>query len=380
MKYTRRLNILDLIGKKSILLLGARQVGKSTLVHAALPDSATRYNLAEADTYRELSAAPELIRQRLTDRTTHLFIDEAQRLPEIFDEVQSILDRNPAMRVILTGSSARKLRRSGVNLLPGRIWQRELFPLVFAETGHGRITERLVRGSLPAVIDSPLFREELRNYVGLYLDEEVRAEGLVRGIGSFSRFLPVAALSNAQQVRFTEIANDTGIKVNTVRSYFEILEDTLIGALLPTFRKTPSRKAVATPKFYLFDHGIANALRQRFEVGIEGETYVGALEHLIFLELRAFISYLQDDRPLTYWRTHSQLEVDFLLGDEVAIEVKSSSRVTERDEKGLRALHEDVALKRKIIVCNERFERRSDSGVEIMPVETFLSYLWEGAI
>jgi predicted AAA+ superfamily ATPase len=370
----------ELLDKKSLLLLGPRQVGKTTLVHDILPGSSMRYNLAEADTYRELSAAPELIRQRIQSTTTHLFIDEAQRLPEIFDEVQSILDRNPSLRVLLTGSSARKLRRSGINLLPGRIWQRELFPLVYPETGPGRILDRLVRGSLPAVLDSALFKEELRNYVGLYLDEEVRAEGLVRGIGNFSRFLPVAALANGQQVNFTEIASDTGIKVNTVRSYFEILEDTLVGALLPAFRKTVSRKAVATPKFYFFDHGVVNALRNRFEIGIEGETYGGALEHLVFLELRAFISYTLDPRPLTYWRTHSQIEVDFLLGDEVAIEVKSSVRISERDEKGLRALREDLPLKRLIIVCNERVERRSDSGVEIMPVEGFLTQLWNGEI
>lgn len=380
MKYKRRLNLLELVSKKSILLLGPRQVGKSTLVQGLLPSSAVRYNLAEADTYRELSAAPELIRQRLNSATTHLFIDEAQRIPEIFDEVQSILDRNPSLRIILTGSSARKLRRTGINLLPGRIWQRELFPLVYSETGPGRIADRLVRGSLPAILDSELFREELRNYVGLYLDEEVRAEGLVRGVGNFSRFLPVAALSNGQQINFTEIASDTGIKVNTVRAYFEILEDTLIGTLLPAFRNTQSRKAVATPKFYFFDHGIVNALRNRFETGIEGEPYGGALEHLIFLELRAYLSYTQDSRPLTYWRTHSQIEVDFLLGDEVAIEVKSSPRISERDEKGLRALREDVPLKRRIIVCNEPVQRRSDSGAEIMPVEEFLACLWRREI
>lgn len=338
------------------------------------------YNLAEADTYRELSAAPELIRQRLKADTSHLFIDEAQRLPEIFNEVQVILDRNPALRIILTGSSARKLRRSGINLLPGRIWRRELFPLVFPETGPGRIPDRLVRGSLPAILDSEVYQEELRNYVGLYLDEEIRAEGLVRGIGNFSRFLPLAGIANGHQLNFTEIASDAGIKVNTVRSYFEILEDTLIGTLLPSFRSTPSRKTVATPKFYFFDHGVVNILRQRFEVGIEGDIYGRALEHLIFLELRAFVSYLQDPRPLSYWRTHSQLEVDFLLGDEVAIEVKSSSRITERDEKGLKALQEDIPLKRKIIVCNEHTERRSDTGVEIMPVEHFLSQLWGGGI
>ena len=201
MKFKRFLNLLELIEKKSILLLGPRQVGKSTLVQDLLPDSSQRYNLVQADTYRELSANPELIRQRLMESTTHLFIDEAQRLPELFDEVQAILDRNPGLRVILTGSSARKLRRSGMNLLPGRIWQRHLRPLVYPETGPDLLASRMVRGSLPAILTSELFKEELSNYIGLYLDEEIRAEGLVRGVGSFSRFLPVAVRKNTRSSR-----------------------------------------------------------------------------------------------------------------------------------------------------------------------------------
>lgn len=380
MIYKRTLDISELLTKKPILLLGPRQVGKSTLVRAAMPPSAVVYNLAEADTFRALSANPELVRQRLRDDTTHLFIDEAQRIPELFDEVQVLIDRDKKLRVVLSGSSARKLRRSGINLLPGRIWQRELFPLVYPETGPGRIHDRFIRGSLPGLLDSGDFREELLNYVGLYLDEEVRAEGLVRGVGAFSRFLSVAALSNGKQINFTEIANDTGIKLNTVRAYFEILDDTLIGSFLSPFRETKTRKAVAAPKFFFFDHGVVNALLERFELGHDGDAYGIALEHLIFLELRAFLSYRRAPYPLSYWRTHSQFEVDFLLGDEVAIEVKSSHRVTERDERGLRALSDDLTLKRRIIVCREPFERKSSSGVEILPVEIFLERLWSGGI
>ena len=165
-----------------------------------------------------------------------------------------------------------------------------------------------------------------------------------------------------------------------MRSYFEILQDTLIGTLLPPFQQSQSRKAVTTPKFYFFDHGVVNALRNRFEVGVEGETYGGALEHLIFLELQAFTSYTSDSRPLTYWRTYSKLEVDFLLGDEVAIEVKSAAKVSERDEKGLRALQEEISLKRRIIVCNEPARRTSDTGIEIIPIAEFLEELWSGVI
>jgi predicted AAA+ superfamily ATPase len=379
MDYKRLLNLSTLLDKKSVLLLGPRQTGKSTLAHKTLPDS-EYINLAAADTYRELSARPELVRQRLAPSTKRVVIDEAQRIPELFDEVQLLIERDKEYRLLLTGSSARKLRRKGVNLLPGRIWQARLFPLVYPELESARIVDRLTCGSLPGIIDSVEFRQELRNYVGLYLDEEVRAEGLVRAVGDFSRFLTVAALSNGTQLNFTKLSSDTGIKVNTVRSYFQILEDTLVGSFLPTFQGVTSRKAVTTPKFYFFDNGVVNALLNRFEISPESELYGPALEHLLHSELQAFLSYNDLTLPLSYWRTHSQVEVDFLIGEKVAIEVKGSSRITARDEKGLRILGKEIKLERRIIVCNETRARMSDTGIEILPVETFLSKLWGGEI
>ncbi len=379
MQYKRVLDLPALVAKKSVLLLGPRQTGKSTLLAQALP-AAMNINLAAADVFRELSARPELIRQRLTPETKVLAIDEAQRIPELFDEIQLLLDKNRSLRVVLTGSSARKLRRKGINLLPGRIWKQDFFPLVFPELGGSRLTDRVIRGSLPNFIDNPEFRTELKNYVGLYLDEEVRAEGLVRGVGDFSRFLEIAALYSGSQVNFTNISNDTGVKLNTVRSYFEILEDTLIGFQLPAFRRTKSRKASATPKFYFFDCGVINALLNRFEVTPESELFGKALEHIVLTELRAYLAYRQLDAELHYWRSLSKIEVDFLIGSQVAIEVKSCERVSPRDEKGLLALGEDVRLRKKIIVCRERLPRRSDSGVDILPFEIFLERLWSGEI
>ena len=379
MIYARHLNLLQRLKKKSLLLLGPRQTGKSTLALSSFP-AAAYINLAAADTFRELSDRPELVRQRMLPGMSQLIIDEAQRIPELFDEVQLLLDRDKSLRVLLTGSSARKLRRSGINLLPGRIWQLHLFPLVHPELGSGRISDRISRGSLPGIIDSLDYRQELKSYVGAYLTEEIRAEGLVRAIGDFSRFLTVAALSNGEQLNFTNVANDTGVKVNTVRSYFEILEDTLIGYQLPTFRGTTTRKAVATPKFYFFDIGVVNALLNRFEISEESELYGRAIEHLIFLELKAFLSYNQLEHELTYWRTHSKFEVDFLIGSDVAIEVKASKRITSRDEKGLKALAEEIKLKRRIIVCREGAPRITDTGVEIWPIEDFLDLLWNGGI
>jgi predicted AAA+ superfamily ATPase len=377
MIYTRFLPIEKLSKEKSLLLLGPRQTGKTSLLRKIFPDS-MYINLAEADTYREITSRPELIRQRVFPDTKMLIIDEAQKIPEVFDEAQVLIDTRPDLRIILTGSSARKLRREGVNLLPGRIWQLKLYPLVFPELGKGQTLKRLCRGSMPGFYDSPHYRKELNNYVGLYLDEEVRAEGLVRGIGDFSRFLTVAALSNTNQINYSKIASDTGIKVNTVRSYFEILEDTLVGKLLPGFSDTIKRKAVSAPKFYFFDNGIVNSLLSRFEISPQNELYGSALEHLIFLELSSYISYHMLDHDLTYWRTYSKFEVDFVIKDKLALEVKSKSRITVKDEKGILALTEEASFEHKVIICNESAPRITDSGIEIYPVEDFLEKLWEG--
>ena len=308
--YKRFLDISAILKKKSLLLLGPRQTGKSTLA-LGLGDAIEYLDLAENNTYRELSARPELLRQRLSERKRTLVIDEAQKLPELFDEVQVLLDRNKDLRVLLTGSSARKLRRTGFNLLPGRIWRKNLFPLVSAELGAARIDDRVSRGSLPGVIDSEDFRT-------------------------------TAALGNAEQLNYTNIANDTGMPLNTVKGYYQILYDTLIGYELPPYRKTKTRKAVATPKFYFFDIGVVNELLGRFEIERHGDLFGKAFEHLIFAELKAALDYFDSDRPLSYWRSLSKFEVDFLLGDDIAIEVKGKSVVSPRDERSLSALAEGL--------------------------------------
>lgn len=376
--YARCLDLRAILKKKSVLLLGPRQTGKSTLARGL--EKTQYFDLSETNTYRELSARPELLRQRLPDGTRLVVVDEAQKLPELFNEVQVLLDRDKSLRVLLTGSSARKLRRSGVNLLPGRIWRKQLFPLVSTELGAARIDDRVSRGSLPGIIDSEDFRTELKNYVGLYLEEEIRAEGLTRNVGNFNRFLTTAALGNAEQLNYTNVSNDVAIPLNTVKSYFQILYDTLIGYELPPYRKTKTRKAVATPKFYFFDIGVVNELLGRFSIERHGDLFGKAFEHLIFTELKAAIEYLDSDRPLTYWRSQSQFEVDFLLGDDIAIEVKGKKFVSPKDERSLSALADDLRLKRRIVVCLETHRRRSEAGNEIIPAEEFLSELWGGGI
>lgn len=375
----RLLSIRDLIRQRSLLLFGPRQTGKSTLLRHTFPE-ARYFDLLEADTFRQLSAYPETIRQRLTPADRLIIIDEVQKLPMLLDEVQALIDRNRNLRVILTGSSARKLTRGRANLLAGRAWFARLHPLVSAELPASALTRRLNVGSLPAVFDSQAPAEDLNAYVGGYLKEEIRAEGLVRSIESFARFLEVAALTNSHILNYTSVANDTGIPVRTVREHYQMLEDTLIGFQLPPYRRSLKRKPVATAKFYLFDVGVANALMKRGAIRPGSELYGPALEHQVFLELRAYLDYRRIDLPLTFWRTHTGYEVDFVAGDDIAIEVKASRRVSPADLRGLMALGEDTALKHRFVVSTEPHERRTDDGIVILPVATFLERLWGGEI
>jgi predicted AAA+ superfamily ATPase len=352
-------------------------VGKSTLLRHSFPD-ATYVDLLEADTFRELSARPELLRQTLPPSQRLVIIDEVQKLPELLDEVHLLIERNRDLRFVLTGSSARSLKRGRANLLAGRAWSCRLHPLVAPELDHARLGDRLACGSLPAVLDAESPRELLKAYVGTYLQEEIQAEGHSRKLGNFSRFLEVAALTNGELLNFSEVGNDAGVPPRTVREYYRVLEDTLVGHVLPPFRRTARRKPIATAKFWLFDVGVANALVGRWEVPPRSEAHGRALEHLVFLELRSRLDYARSDAELTFWRTRTQQEVDFVVGDQVAIEVKAGGRIARRDLKGLLALAEEVPLRRKVVVCGERRPRVTDEGVEVMPVEHFLRELWEG--
>lgn len=377
--YNRSFDIRETIRHRSVFLLGPRQTGKSTLVRTAFPDAAV-YDLLEADTFRDLSARPESLRQTLSPQQSVVIVDEIQKLPGLLDEIQLLIDRNKALRVVLTGSSARKLKRGGANLLGGRAWMCRLHPLVSAELPEPRLLDRLNRGSLPAIIDSPRSLDDLKAYVGTYLQEEIRAEGLARSIENFSRFLEVAGLTSGEPINFTTVASDAGVPPRTIREHYQVLEDTLVGYQLPAFQRTVKRKPVATAKFYLFDVGVANVLKRVPAIQEGSEAYGRALEHLVFLELRAYLDYRRLDHPLTYWRSRSQLEVDFVVGDAVGVEVKASGRVTPRDYKGLTALAEEVPLARRIVVCGERMRRTADDGTEMMRPEQFFEALWTGSI
>lgn len=363
--------------EKSIFLLGPRQTGKSTLLRRELPD-ARFVDLLEADTFRELATRPERLRETLGAQTTTVVIDEVQKLPELLDEVQLLIDRNPRLRFIMTGSSARKLKRGHANLLGGRAWTASLHPLTSRELGFGTeaVSHLLRWGGLPAIHLSRNPIEELRAYVGSYLREEIQAEGLTRSLSQFSRFLDTASLCSGEQINFTGIGSDAGISPRTVHDHFEILLDTLIGYRLAPFQKTKKRKAVATAKFFLFDLGVANLLNRRLQFEQGTPDFGRVLEHFIFLELVAGLSYRRSDLPLTFWRSQSKLEVDFLIGTDSAIEVKAKERVTDRDLTGLRALNEEKIFKRLLCVSLEKERRTTEDGIEILPYMEFLREWW----
>lgn len=375
--YDRRLDLKEDSRRKSLFLFGPRQTGKTYLLKKNFPQSPF-YNLLLADVFWKISQRPQIIQEELMalgkECPQPIIIDEIQKLPILLDEVQNLIEEK-SFHFILTGSSPRKLKRGGGNLLGGRAWTRHLFPLVTAEIPHYDLLRILNFGALPFIYNSPKPEEDLKAYVGNYLKEEIQAEGLVRRIENFSRFLQTASLFNGALVNFANVASDAGVPARTVAEYFSVLEDTLIGSLLEPFAKSKKRKAITTAKFYFFDVGVCNFLAGRGGIKPKTELFGSALEHFIFTELKAYLDYTNDNRPLYFWRSKSGYEVDFLIDEEIAIEVKASALVTERHCGGLAALSEELTMRKKIVVSMDPFPRKM-KDVEILPVAVFLKRLW----
>lgn len=378
----KRLISLAIVDRQSLFLWGPRQTGKSTLLRLLFPD-ALRFDLLNATEFRLLKSRPEALRERCrawNPATGPVVIDEVQKIPELLDEVQWNID-NLGVRFVLSGSSARKLRRAGQNLLGGRAVRRELFPLVSSEIPDFTLDRALTRGLLPHLYPSPDAQELLHAYVAEYLQEEVHAEALVRNLPAFARFLETTALTNGEIVNYTNIAQDVGVSAAAVKDYYAILVDTLLGDFVPAFRLRPKRRVVQAPKFYLFDVGVCGALAGRGSVQPQSEAFGRAFEHFFWQELRAYSQYSGRRFPIGYWRTSSQLEVDFVLGQaEVALEVKSSEALAERHLAGLRAFGEEYPHARRIVVSREPYKRITADRIEIYPWRQFLEELWGEAV
>jgi predicted AAA+ superfamily ATPase len=375
----RALNLPILLAKKSHFLFGARGTGKTKLIeHSFSQGSILSLDLLNDDIYSRLLRRPALI-DELVGSASLVVVDEIQRLPNLLNEVHRMIE-SKNIRFLLTGSSARKLKKGGANLLGGRAWESKLFPLTsFELKEHFQLERYLSQGGLPAIYFSQYPQDELKNYLSLYLKEEIAGEALVRKIDHFARFLDTAGLSSSKEINYEQIGSDAGVPPRTVASYFEILEDTLIGFQVRPYSKTKKRKAVSRSKFYMFDVGVAGAMAKRGPVVEGSEAFGDAFEHFIAQELRAYLSYNGSDLQLMYWRTTSQHEVDFIVGDHCAIEVKSTERVSERHLSGLKALMEEGKVKKYLLVSREPL-KRTEKNIEILPWKDFLRELWEGRL
>ncbi|HEY3304162.1 MAG TPA: AAA family ATPase [Candidatus Binatia bacterium] len=384
MEPIKRLLEMALPPGQSAFLWGARKTGKSTYLKKQFPRSLV-FDFLDTDLVLEFSKRPALLREQLLAQQSTILkhpiiLDEVQKAPHILDEVHWLIE-NRGLQFILCGSSARKLKRGQANLLGGRAWRFEMFPLVSAELKNIELLRVLNHGMIPSHYLEDRYQKSLRAYTTDYLKEEVFAEGLTRNIPAFSRFFEAMGYSHGELTNFSNIARECGVDSKTVKEYYQILEDTLLGIMIAPFKRRQSRQVISqAPKFYLFDVGVAGALTNRHLTEERGELFGKAFEHFIFMEIRAHRSLSELNYAINFWRTKSGLEADFVLGDgQVAIEVKGTNRVERSELRPLMAFRDEYSPRQTLVVCNERAERIHE-GIRILPWRVFLRELWEGKI
>ena len=364
---------------QSFFLWGPRQTGKSSLLKHTYPQ-AMRIDLLKTDEFLRYTNQPSLFREEVQASPSPrlVIIDEVQKVPPLLDEVHWLIE-NTSTVFGLCGSSARKVRRGHANLLGGRAIRYELYGLVSAELeSQFDLLRMLNQGYLPPHYLSDAPRPLLRAYVNDYLKEEIASEGLVRNLPAFANFLNVASLSDTELINYSAIARDCGVSSPAVKEYFQILIDTRLGHYLPAYTKRPKRRVIQAPKFYFADVGIVNTLAKRGPLEPGSELFGKALENWVCHELTAHASYSGLFYELSYWRLASGIEVDFILDDmQCAIEVKGTANPSAQHLQGLRELKkEHPRLKRRIVVCLTPRARKTDDGIDILPVSSFLSQLW----
>ena len=376
----KRICKIDSQIEDSIFLFGARQTGKSTILRETFPNN-IYIDLLNTELKSRFQRRPTLLYEMLSNEAdgTLVIIDEIPEAPELLNEVHRLISEKN-MVFILCGSSARKLKRKGYNTLGGRAYPVYLFPFVSAEIPNFDIDHAVNYGMLPPHYLAKNPQRRLSAYIDVYLKEEIKEEALVRNLNAFQRFLEIAALTDGEMVNNKNIAQDCGVSANTVNSYFDILEDTLIGFRVPAYTKTIKRRLFQTPRFYYFDVGIVNHLLHRTNLVRGTAEYGHAFEHLVIQELYAWISYTESQEKLSYWHTHSGFEVDAIIGDaRVAIEIKSVEEVLPRHLKGLKAFSEDYPNARTIIVSLDPINRKM-GNIECLYLMDFFKKLWNGEI
>lgn len=385
MKHIKRILKLKLPPRQSAFLWGARKVGKSTFLKTHFPAS-LYFDFLKTDVFLAFTKNPALLREQILAQEKNLLqkpiiLDEVQKVPQILDEVHWLIE-NHNLRFILCGSSARKLKRGKANMLGGRAWRFEMFPLISRELPELNLLKILNRGTIPLHFLTKQYARSLQGYIEDYLKEEVFAEGLTRNIPAFSRFFDAMGYSHGELINFANIARDSGIDAKTVREYYQILVDTLLGTFVEPYKKRQGRDVILkAPKFYLFDVGVAGTIVKRKIAEKRGELFGKALEHFIFSEVKAYRSYSELGFRMNFWRTKSGLEVDFVLGNgEVAIEIKGSSSIASTDLRSMKAFIDEYKPKKAIIVCNEQQARKVSGKIDILPWKKFLHRLWDKQI
>ena len=334
------------------------------------------WSFLDNELYRDLSIRPSLLKNTLRARGIEngiVVLDEIQRLPDILNEVHQIIEE--------TGSSARKFKRSGVNLLGGRAGRFNFHPLAYPEIKDMNVPlhDILNKGLLPSAFTSAYSDDFLSDYVGLYVKEEIEAEGEIRNLPPFWDFLRLAAAGSAEITNYENISKDIGISGVSVRSWYSILLDTLLAFEVPPYRKTKIRKPNAKSKFYLFDVGVMKKLHGLKNIE-EGTSEFGRyFESYIAMEIRSALDYTLNNEGLNYWHTNNGYEVDFIINEKVAVEVKTTKRVSNSDLKGLKALKEEGLMEKYILVCRSDYPELLDNGILILPYKDFLEELWAGS-
>lgn len=377
MEYIRKFDFYKWLNKKSLFVFGARSTGKTYWLKKTLPADVLYLSLLDPEVVLRLGESPSLLK-KMIGKKKRVVIDEVQKIPSLLDVIHSLIE-DEGIHFLMTGSSARKLKRKSANMLGGRALNKSFFPLSFSEIPDFDLQRYLTYGGLPRVYQSAEPELELMAYVSSYLELEIKAEAYVRNLIPFQRFMKVAALSNGELINYASIASDAAVPASTVKEYFSILEDTLFGFVVEPWVESKKRKAIQTAKFYFFDPGVCHTIIDASVIPRASDLWGRSFEQFIGMEIRAFLSYQMKKQRLCFWRSENKQEVDFLIGNDVAIEVKSTKKVGKKHLVGLNAIKDEKVFKNYFLISEDPIER-TENDIEIIRWDTFLKKLWSNEI
>ncbi len=375
--YKRLLNI-DFSEAQAVFLWGPRKVGKTTFLKAHFPQ-AVFYDLLDRTLQSKLTVHLGFFKEELLAKSPSLVIvDEVQKVPSLLDDIHWLLE-NTSIKFVLCGSSARKLKRGAANLLGGRAWRYQMLPLTTAEIPQFDLNRALNHGLLPQHYRATRVDPYLESYVLDYISEEIQSEALVRNVGLFAKFMDAVGATNGQLLNYANVARECGVNAKTVRAYYQILEDTLLGYTLQPWTLSKKKRLIETATFYLCDVSLVRVLKEFIPIAPKTEEFGRAFEHFLINEIRAYLIYSESRQKISFWRTSTGQEVDLIVGNmALAIEFKAKANVLPEDLKGLFALQEDQSIGQAIAVTLDEQRRQLNSGILIVPWQEFCKDLWAG--